>query len=292
MVSAERDAAGRTHYELVKQYFRTHKVTVYDVRQYYDRATDTLTPLFYKGDRSMRESGFDPSDRFGPLNIDIIHYDPVCFNTLLYLSEAQTAEILDTLQRGAEAQTWRERAKQRAERINRLMWDARDGLYYDYSFEQKRKRAYPFLTAFYPLWAGIASQEQAAAVENNLSRFERAGGLETSTHVSGTQWDSPFGWAPIEMIAVEGLRRYGFAKDAERISLKFLSLVNREYHTQGYIVEKYDVVNAGDDVAAKIHFGYSANQVGFGWTNAAFEELYGELTPEDQRAVLRSATIQ
>ena len=31
---------------------------------------DRLTDLFYKGDRSMRESGFDPSNRFGALNVD------------------------------------------------------------------------------------------------------------------------------------------------------------------------------------------------------------------------------
>src|SRR5581483_3320375 len=80
VVSAERDAQGRTHYELVKDYFKTHQITDYDVTQYYDRQTDQLTPLFYKGDRSMRESGFDPSNRFGPFNIDIIHYNPVCLN--------------------------------------------------------------------------------------------------------------------------------------------------------------------------------------------------------------------
>ena len=31
------------------------------------------------------------------------------------------------------------------------------------------------------------------------------------------------------------------------------------------------------DVAAGIRFGYSANQVGFGWTNAAFVELLADL---------------
>ena len=66
VISAERDAQGRTHYERVKDYFRTHEITDYDVAQYYDRQADQLTALFYKGDRSMRESGFDPSNRFGP----------------------------------------------------------------------------------------------------------------------------------------------------------------------------------------------------------------------------------
>jgi alpha,alpha-trehalase len=287
VLSAERDAQGRTHYDLVKDYFRTHQITDYDLNQYYDRAADQLTMLFYKGDRSMRESGFDPSNRFGPFNIDIIHYNPVCLNSLLYLMEIQMADILETLGRPEDGKIWRKRADERAARINQLMWDEKDGLYYDYDFVNKRVRHYPFLTAFYPLWAGFASKEQAARVEKNLSLFERVGGLQTSTNVSGNQWDSPFGWAPLQMIAAEGLRHYGYNEDAERISMKFLSLVRREYSRQGYIVEKYDVVGGGSNVSANIHYGYSANQAGFGWTNAAFTELYNELTPRDQQALLK-----
>lgn len=286
VLASERNAQGLTHYDLVKEYFRTHKITDYEVDQYYDRKTDQLTPLFYKGDRSMRESGFDPSNRFGAFNLDIIHYNPVCLNSLLYLMESQTAEILDVLGKQAEARTWRGRAAARAERINRLMWDQKDGLYYDYDFQIQRVRHYPFLTTFYPLWAGFATKEQAARIEKNLPLFEKIGGLQTSTYVSGNQWDSPFGWAPLQMIAVDGLRRYGYNDDAERISMEFLSLVRREFLRQGYIVEKYDVVNGGSNVAANIHFGYSANQAGFGWTNAAFTHLYDELTPADQKKLL------
>lgn len=285
-LSAEHNAKGQTHYQLVKQYFRTHNVTAYDVSQYYDRKTNRLTPLFYKGDRSMRESGFDPSDRFGPFNIDIVHYDPVCLNSLLYAMEAQTAEILRILGRDAEAGPWDAQAKARAGRINRLMWDEKDGLYYDYDFVTRKRRHYPFLTTFYPLWAGLASKEQAARIVRNLPLFERPGGLQTSTRVTGNQWDAPFGWAPIEMIAIDGLRKYGYDADAERLSMKFLSLIRNDYLRRGYIVEKYDVVHPGSNVASEIHFGYSANQAGFGWTNAAFTNLYDQLTPADRHKLL------
>ncbi|MBV8833299.1 MAG: trehalase [Acidobacteriaceae bacterium] len=288
VVSAERNTEGKTHYELVKEYFKTHEITDYDVKQYYDRSTDQLTPLFYKGDRSMRESGFDPSNRFGPFNIDIIHYDPVCLNALLFLMESQTAEILHEVGRDGEVQAWRDRARQRAEAVNKLMWDPKDGVYYDYNFVSKKVRRYPFLTTLYPLWAGFATKEQAAKVRDSLPLFERVGGLQTSTYVSGNQWDSPFGWAPLEMIAVEGLRRYGFNEDAERIAMKWLTLVHREFERQGFIVEKYNVVSGGSDVAEHIRFGYSANQAGFGWTNAVFTQIYDELTPADQRKLLES----
>lgn len=290
VVAAERDEHNRTHYDLVREYFRTHQITAYDVSQYYNRKTGRFTPLFYKGDRSMRESGFDPSNRFGPFSIDIIHYDPVCLNSLLYVMEVQTAEIMGDLGRGADAMRWQARAKDRAARVNRLMWDAKDGFYYDYNFVHKRVRKYPFLTTFYPLWAGLASREQAARVVANLSKFERAGGLVTSTFQSGDQWDAPFGWAPLEVIAVQGLRRYGFRQDADRISVKFLSLVDDEYDKHGTIVEKYDVVHRASEVSSGLRFGYHTNEVGFGWTNAAFVVLLDELSPSARQEVLSSST--
>src|SRR5205823_14345713 len=48
-----------------------------------------------------------------------------------------------------------------------------------------------------PLWAGVATPRRAARVVSNMRLFERAGGLQTSTSVSGNQWDAPYGWAPM-----------------------------------------------------------------------------------------------
>jgi alpha,alpha-trehalase len=286
VLAAERDANGRTHYDLVKQYFRTHPVADYDVRQYYDAGRAALTALFYTGDRSMRESGFDPSDRFGPFSIDIIHYNPVCLNSLLYVMETQSAEILRLLDRPGDAAVWEKRARDRAALVNRLMWDERDGLYYDYNFAAKRVRRYPFLTTFYPLWAGFASREQAARVVRNVRLFERPGGLATSTNRSGNQWDAPFGWAPLEWFAIEGMRRYGYADDAARIAAEFLSLVRDEYHRTGSIVEKYDVERRSSQLGGEIQFGYRSNEPGFGWTNAVFTALLDELPRPQQQKLL------
>jgi alpha,alpha-trehalase len=283
VLSDERDAQGRTHYDRVKEYYRTHEVTDYDVSQYYDKEKDELTPLFYKGDRSMRESGFDPSNRFGPFNIDIIHYDPVCLNSLLYLMETDAAEIMRTLGRARDARRWLARAAARRRSVNRLMWDEKEGLYYDYNFAKGTVRRYPFATTFYPLWVGIADRKQAARVVSNLHLFERAGGLQTSTNASGNQWDSPFGWAPLQMIAVEGLRRYGYTEEADRITANFLSTILKEFIQHNTIVEKYDVARRESEISGGIKFGYDYNVIGFGWTNAAFTDMYAKL-PERKRS--------
>lgn len=285
VVSAERDEHGRTHYDRVKEYYRTHQVTDYDMSNYYHRDDDQLTELFYKADRAMRESGFDPSNRFGQFNADILNYNPVCLNSLLYLMEIQAAEIESILGHRSAAVIWSRRAQTRRDRINRLMWDAKDGLYYDYNFKTNSVRRYPFVTTFYPLWAGIASAAQAARVLENLSLFERPGGLQTSTTRSGSQWDAPIGWAPMQMIAIAGLRRYGYHASANRISIKFLSLILKEFKEHNVIVEKYDVELRESQIRSGLKFGYTTNEIGFGWTNAAFVELYAELPPEQRKRI-------
>lgn len=286
VVSDERDKQGRTHYDRVKEYYRTHEITDYDLKQYYDKEKDELTDLFYKGDRSMRESGFDPSNRFGQFNVDIIHYDPVCLNSLLCEMEHETAEIMTLVGRAQEAAEWKQKAEDRRRKINQLMWDERDGLYYDYNFVGKQVRRYPFVTTFYPLWAGVADRKQAARIVANLHMFERAGGLQTSTNASGNQWDAPFGWAPMQLIAIKGLRRYGYAKEADRITVNFLSMILKDFIEHNTIVEKYDVERRSSKLGAGIKFGYETNVIGFGWTNAAFTELYADLSEKEKAKVL------
>ena len=277
VVSDERDAQGRTHYDRVREYYRTHSVPDYDVSLFYDRARDRLTPLFYKGDRSMRESGFDPSNRFGPFSADIVHYVPVCLNALLYRMERDTADVLSILGRPAEARGWEGRAAARRVAMDRYLWDEEAGLYLDYDFRRGRRRGYAFATTFYPLWAGQASPAQAARVLSGLARFEAPGGLRTSTTVSGSQWDAPFGWAPLQIIAVTGLRSYGHHEAASRLARRFVALVTKEFEEHGVIVEKYDVERRESDVSAGLRYGYTSNEVGFGWTNAAFLDLLAGL---------------
>jgi alpha,alpha-trehalase len=284
VLSGERDQDGRTHYDRVIAYFDTYMVKDYDVREYCRGGV--LTPRFYRGDRSMRESGFNPTDRFGPFGVEVVHYAPVCLNALLVVMESDMAEILEILDRPGEADEWLGRADRRRETINALMWDETDGLYYDHQFVEGKLGRYPFVTTFYPLWAGIADDRQADRVAANLPLFERAGGLQTSTNESGSQWDAPFGWAPLQLIAVEGLRRYGKHEEADRIAAAFLSMILEEFVEHRAFFEKYDVVRRESEV--EIRFGYTTNETGFGWTNAVFLELYAQLRDrEKEHLILR-----
>jgi alpha,alpha-trehalase len=50
----------------------------------------------------------------------------------------------------------------------------------------------------------------------------------------------------------------------------------RDFAAHGTIKEKYDVVTGKSDLAEDVWYGYVTNEVGFGWTNAAFVLLYEE----------------
>ena len=228
----------------------------------------TLSRDFYRGDRSMRESGFDVSFRFGPHGAETHHYAAVCLNSLLYKYEKDLQAISAMLGDAKNADEWKKRAKQREEKIQKYLWDAQRGFFFDYNAVRKERSTYEYITTCYPLWAGVATKEQAAAVMKNVGKLEQAGGLAMSPYETEGQWDFPYAWAPTQLMAIEGMRKYGFNSDADRISYKFISMVAENFRHDGTIREKYNAISRSSETAVKA--GYNINVVGFGWTNAVF----------------------
>lgn len=233
------------------------------------------TTDYYKGDRAMRESGFDISFRFGPFSGSTHHFAPVCLNSLLYKTEIDMEKIATLLGKPDEAKQWAQRAQHRRDLMNRYLWDASTGMYFDYDFVKKARSKYVYVTTYYPLWVGLATPQQAKAVIANLKTFERNGGLLMSPYETGVQWDAPYGWAPTQLIAVEGMRRYGANTDADRVAKKWIAMVGQNFRREGTIREKYNVVNQSSE--ANVTAGYKQNVVGFGWTNGVTLEFMYEL---------------
>jgi alpha,alpha-trehalase len=274
--------AGSTYSIQVCDYARTM------ARPDCDAAGDiALSADYYKGDRSMRESGFDISFRFGPYGAATHHYAPVCLNSLLYKTEKDLEQISGMLGRKQDAEAWGKRAEDRKERIQKYLWDAQRGMYFDYDFEKQERSSYEYVTTFYPLWSGIATPEQAKTVVQHLGKFEQPGGLVMSPRETGGQWDYPYAWAPNQLLADEGLRRYGFNEEADRVSYEFLSTVTENFRRDSTIREKYNAVTRSSET--QVTAGYHMNIVGFGWTNGVFLELLHEL-PEN--SVVRLAKEQ
>jgi alpha,alpha-trehalase len=249
----------------------------------------SLSRDYYKGDRSMRESGFDVSFRFSPFGAETHHFAPVCLNSLLYKTEKDLEEIARTLGKSKEAGDWKAQAAKRQKEIADLTWDGQRGEFFDYNFTDKKRSAYEYASTFYPLWAGLATPEQAAAVVKNLDHFEKPGGLLCSPYNTGAQWDAPYAWAPLQLVAVEGLRRYGFAAEADRLSFEFLGTIAENFRRDGNIREKYNAVDRSTEAGTTS--GYAINVIGFGWTNAVFLVFMDEMPKAGVERLAKEQTV-
>src|SRR6185437_15587458 len=77
--------------------------------------------------------------------------------------------------------------------------------------------------------------------------------------------------APTNWLAVDGLTRYGYTADADRLAGKFMATVESGFRHDGTIREKYNMDSGSSDV--NVTTGYKTNVVGFGWTNGVYREM-------------------
>ena len=231
-----------------------------------------LSADYYLGDRAMRESGFDTNFHFGPYGGTTHHYAGVGLNSLLYRYERDLHDFALQLGKVSEARQWADAAAARKSAMDKYLWQPDRGMFMDYDFIAGTASAQPYVTTYWPLWAGLASKAQAAALEKHLAVFERKGGLSMDNLHSGAQWDEPFGWAPTNWLAISGLDASGFHDDARRLARKFVATVDTGFAHDGTIREKYNMALGNADV--KITAGYTTNVIGFGWTNAVYLKLH------------------
>ena len=79
-------------------------------------------------------------------------------------------------------------------------------------------------------------------------------------------------------MTIQGLRRYGFTKPADKAADAWLALNRRTYKTTGRMMEKYDVV----DPNRRAGGGEYATQDGFGWTNGVALALSAQARSRSQ----------
>ncbi|MBR8149012.1 alpha,alpha-trehalase TreA [Burkholderia vietnamiensis] len=231
----------------------------------------------YRDLRAGAESGWDYSSRwFGDgrtlATIRTTSIVPVDLNSLMFHLETTIVKGCTVARDVGCVVDFSARAARRAAAINRYLWN-RHGYYGDYDWQLRKPRDGVTAAALYPLFAGVAWPERAKATAREVRKtLLQPGGLATTTQNTGQQWDAPNGWAPLQWIAIEGLRRYGEAALAKDIGTRFLADVKHVYATEGKLVEKYVVEGAGEGGGGG---GEYPLQDGFGWTNGVTLKLLG-----------------
>jgi alpha,alpha-trehalase len=168
------------------------------------------------------------------------------------------------------------------------MWNEEQGFYYDYDYINKKHSSFLSLAGFVPMWAGLASAEQAARMVNKLAEFKAPFGLTITDKGSlpqqinltelneayritieqmlrPKQWDYPNVWPPLNYLVVTGLLRYGYTGLAQPLMAGFIeanAAAFRKYHS---MLEKMDGITG--DMPPRYWY---PTQLGFGWTCAVF----------------------
>ncbi|MCB1085363.1 MAG: hypothetical protein KDK60_04610 [Chlamydiia bacterium] len=226
---------------------------------------------FYQNLRAACASGWDFSSRWLG---DQMHFEtiwtqeilPIDLNCLLYFME----KVLGTYSKNPAL--YEKRAAERKQAIQTLFWN--EDFFYDYHPLLKEHTLVPSLAAATPLFVGIATDAQADRIAKILERsFLYPGGFATTLVEGIHQWDMPNGWAPLEWITIQGLRKYGHERLAKEGAHRWLTLNESLFKERGTLLEKYNVRECSTEVAP----GEYALQQGFGWTNGVALALMQQL---------------
>jgi alpha,alpha-trehalase len=193
----------------------------------------------------------------------------VDLNSLLLGLEQAIAVNCRTLADTACATEFGQRAEARTQAIRRHLWNGR--FFADHDLDTGRANTVLTAATMFPLFVGAATPDQGRTTAAAFQPLVGEGGVMTTGIPSGQQWDEPNGWAPLQWIAITGLRRYGETTLATRIRTAWLAGVQREYAASGKLLEKYDVVERKPGGG-----GEYPNQDGFGWTNGVTRALLAE----------------
>jgi hypothetical protein len=208
-----------------------------------DRNGNGLLEWKITGDPLCRsgESGMDNSPRFDAgVELDCVDFTAYVVNELQCLGEAALA-----LGNVSDARRWRKVAERTSEAVNSLLWDERDGFYYDRTLDGELVKL-KCASGFLPMFAGIPSKEQARRLVRRLqdpdefwTTFPVPTVARSEQSYERDGWRGPT-WLNIDFLIVLGLRRYGCDDLAGELTAKVLSNVEHWYARLGSIYEFYD----------------------------------------------------
>jgi alpha,alpha-trehalase len=229
--------------------------------------------VLWRDIRAAAESGWDFSSRWlgdgrSLETIRTTRIVPIDLNALLFGLENAIAAAAAALGEDAVADEFRHRGEARLIALERHLWSEALLCYADYDLDSGVAQDQLTGAAAFALFAGVPGSERAERTAAALRGLLSNGGLLATRTPTGQQWDAPNGWAPLQWIAIEGLRRYGHVAFAADIAGNWLAMIEAHFGATGQLLEKYDVERR--DAGGGGEYG---TEIGFGWTNAVTQEL-------------------
>jgi hypothetical protein len=175
------------------------------------------------------------------------------------------AVISDKLGMAKEREEFLKRAKALSDLINKNLWDSADGFYYDRDELTGKLTKVKSVAGFTPLWAKIASKEQAKIlvtkhlqnpeefwVNYPLASYAKSEpDYYQKLKYGECNWRGP-AWIPINYMVCHGLVKYGYKKIAIDLAYRTFDLVLRNKNTREFFNSE-----TGDGFGCNPFYGWS-----------------------------------
>jgi putative isomerase len=183
------------------------------------------------------ESGMDNAVRFD--NSQILKNSDTAFsldqesvdlNAYLYAEKIYLSNIAQVLKLIEDSKKWQSESTALKTKIQNQFWDVNSGWFYDTTIDGKSFVKDMGCEGYIPLWAEVASLEQAKAITGNMTNpaiFNTFIPLPTlaANHPKfkpeGGYWRGPI-WLDQSYFAINGLEKYNYSKEANQLSHKLI----------------------------------------------------------------------
>lgn len=226
------------------------------------------------------ESGMDNAVRFDDIkmlrnneNAWSMNQESVDLNSYLFAEKIYLKNMANILGKDADVKKYKSEAVYLKKQIQSLMYDPKDGYFYDIKLDDKSFVKVKGPEGWIPLWAGIASQNQADAVIEKILNpkifntkipFSTLDASHPEFNPEKGYWRGPV-WMDQAYFALMGLKQYGYEDEAVRLANK---IFNKIQHPSLY--ENYHPIT-----------GEGLNSPHFSWTAAHLYLMYIEILKQD-----------
>jgi len=174
-------------------------------------------------------------------------------NAMLVKEAEALANMAAALGDSTGERRWTREAQTRAEATRETFWDEKTDFFYyvdqadnDFTFDESNDLKRRSVVGFLPLWAGVASPQQAEQLVETMtdtSEFWRPYGVPSlsasdSFYEPKGYWNGPV-WVPWQYLLMRGLLDYGYRETARRLSNRVLGNVVHELKTTHTFWEFY-----------------------------------------------------
>ncbi len=220
------------------------------------------------------ESGMDNSPRFDAAT----QLKATDFNAFLSLECEILSGFAEELGLSNDAALWKERHGKLNKLINERLWNNKEKFYFDYDIDQNKMSEVMASSGFLPLICGAPSKEQAkelAAHLNNTKTFKTSFQVPSialccEEYYAKDMWRGPV-WININWLIANGLKRYGFKREAEKLIDQTMAELEKMYLKHGVFFEFYDdrcevdppeLLRKGKNIPNSFHQAFHD----YGWT--------------------------